>query len=148
MSIAFREAVETDLPRIVALLKDDVLGRGRESDDLDHYRSMFRQIATDHNNHLIVGETGGFVVACYQLTFIPGFTLNGTRRAEIEGVRIARELRGSGYGKALIADAESRAVAGGAGLLQLTMNSARAEVRAFYEQAGFVASHIGFKKPL
>lgn len=148
MSVLFREAQAGDLSAIVSLLKDDVLGQGREQDDLAPYQSRFREITEDPNNMLIVGSLGERIVACYQLTLIPGFTLNAMRRAEIEGVRVASDLRGTGIGEKLIADAEARARAAGAGLLQLAMNRTRDQARRFYQQNGFEPSHIGFKKYL
>lgn len=148
MNVTFREAVQNDVPAIVALLQDDVLGKGRETDDLARYNTMWAEIDGDPNNALIVGCQAQAVVACYQLTIIPGFTLNATRRAEIEGLRVASELRGQGIGKLLIADAEGRARAAGAGLLQLAMNRTRKDALRFYETNGFEASHLGFKKKL
>lgn len=148
MSVLFREAQAGDLSAIVSLLKDDVLGQGRERDDLAPYQSRFREIEEDANNALIAGCLGARIVACYQLTLIPGFTLNAMRRAEIEGVRVASDLRGSRIGEQLIVDAEARARAAGAGLLQLAMNRTRDQARRFYEQNGFEPSHIGFKKYL
>lgn len=148
MSIRFRDAKERDLPAIVALLKDDLLGQGRETDDLNRYRDMWIEIQASPDNALIVGEIDGTVVACYQLTTIPGFTLNATRRAEIEGVRVAGHLRGQGIGAQLIADAVARAKAKGAGLMQLTMNAKRDEAHAFYIRNGFEPTHVGFKMKL
>ena len=100
------------------------------------------------HNTLIVGEENGEIVAVYQFTLISGVSLKGTRRAQIEGVRVSRARRGAGVGQALIRDAEARAKAGGAGLLQFTTNATRDRARDFYERMGFVPSHVGFKKSL
>ncbi len=148
MSVTFREAVEADLPAIARLLADDVLGAGRESDGLETYAKAFRAMEREPHNSLIVGEKAGEVVALYQFTLISGVSLRGTRRAQIEGVRVASDQRGHGIGQMLIQDAEERTRAGGAGLLQFTTNGARDRAQAFYERLGFVPSHIGFKKPL
>ena len=148
MSIGFGNATKADVPAIAALLADDRLGQGRETDDMTRYMDAFRAIEADPNNSLIVGRDGETVIACYQLTFIPGFSLNGTRRAEIEGVRVAVDRRGQGLGKSMLRDAEERARAGGATLLQLAMNRTRQASHAFYEANGFVPSHVGFKKKL
>ena len=148
MTVTFRKAVMADVPAIVALLADDVLGQGRERSDMPSYNAAFQRIAADPNNTQLVGEAGGRVVACYQLTIIPGLSLTATTRAQIEGVRVASHMRGQGAGTVLLADAEARARADGATLLQLTMNATRSEAHAFYERNGFVPSHVGFKKPL
>ena len=147
--IRFRDARRDDVAAVIALLADDRLGVGRETpDDLAPYLAAFDELAGDPNNTLVVGEEGGDVVACYQITVIPGVTLGAARRAQIEGVRVARSLRGQGGGRALIADAEARARACGATLLQLTMNRDRHDSAKFYAAMGFDPSHIGYKKRL
>ena len=147
--IRFRPARREDVAAVVALLADDRLGSGRErTDDLSPYLAVFDELAGDPHNTLIVGETGGEVVACYQITIIPGISIGASRRAQIEGVRVARALRGQGAGRALVEDAEARSREAGAVLLQLTMNRTRTDSARFYEAMGFEASHIGFKKPL
>lgn len=148
MTVTFREATEADVPAIVALLADDVLGQGREANDHGVYLDGFRAMANEPGNMQIVGELAGSIVAVYQMTLISGVSLKATRRAQIEGVRVASDHRGLGIGAALIADAEARAMAGGAGLLQFTSNATRTRAHDFYERMGFVPSHIGFKKTL
>lgn len=148
MTVVFREAVVADVPDIIALLADDVLGQGREQSDISLYEAAFQRLARDPNNIQIVGESEGRVLACYQLTIIPGLSLTAATRAQIEGVRVASQMRGKGAGAALIADAEARARAAGATLLQLTMNRTRLDSHRFYEANAFTPSHVGFKKPL
>lgn len=147
--IVFRPALRKDVGPAIALLAADRLGATRERpDDLTPYLTVFDQMASDPNNTLVVGEIDGRIVACYQLTIIPGVTLGAARRAQIEGVRVAEDLRGQGMGRALVEDAEARARDAGATLLQLTMNASRTDSQKFYVSMGFDASHIGFKKSL
>lgn len=148
MNLSFRHAEESDLAAIVALLSDDVLGSAREIQDSETYLDAFRAMADEPHNSLIVGVLAGAVVAVYQFTLISGVSISGTRRAQIEGVRVAAHMRGQGIGAALLANAEERARAGGAGLLQFTTNRQRDRAQAFYQRMGFVDSHIGFKKTL
>lgn len=144
----WREAVESDVPAVVALLRDDVLGQGREGADLAQYEAAFRAMASEGGNQLIVGEKDGAVLACYQITFITGLSLAASRRAQIESLRVAGDLRGQGVGTAMIADAEARARAAGCSLMQFTSNQSRSAAHRFYERLGFTPSHIGYKKPL
>ncbi len=144
--ISFRPATRADVPAVIALLADDVLGATRETSDPAPYLAAFDAMMAEGANHLIVGEQTGRVVACYQITFISGLSLTATRRAQIEGVRVARSLRGQGHGAALMADAESRARAAGCGLLQFTSNATRTDAHRFYERLGYQPSHIGLKK--
>lgn len=144
----FRPATRADIPAVVALLADDVLGRGREVADLAPYLEAFEAMGDEGGNHLIVGEEGGRVSACYQITFISGLSQAATRRAQIEGVRVAAPLRGQGRGALLIRDAEARARAAGCRIMQFTTSRSRTGAQRFYERLGFTPSHMGYKKSL
>ena len=144
--IAFGEARREEVAAVVALLSDDALGAGREGADLAPYLAAFDRMGGD--NLLIVGRDGAEVVACYQITHLDGLSLRAARRAQVEGVRVAARLRGQGVGALLLADAEARARAAGCALIQLTSNAARTRAIAFYERAGFTASHVGLKRDL
>jgi GNAT superfamily N-acetyltransferase len=146
--IRWRDAKREDVPAIVALLTEDALGQARESDDMSAYLAAFDAMSYEYGNSLIVGEADGRVVATYQLTFITGLSLRATRRAQIESVRVAAKLRSEGVGEAMMRDAEMRALHEGCTLLQLTADKSREDAHRFYERAGFVPSHLGFKKPI
>jgi GNAT superfamily N-acetyltransferase len=146
--IRWRPATRADVPDVVGLLADDVLGAEREAADLSPYLAAFDAMQAEGNNILIVGERAGVVVASYQITFISGLSLRATRRALVESVRVAAALRGQGIGADLMKDAETRARAAGCGLIQLTTNRDRARAHAFYAAQDYQPTHIGFKKPL
>ena len=148
MSVTFRAATPGDVAAVVALLRDDALGAAREGADEATYRAAFDAMQSEAANHLIVGDLEGRIVATYQITFISGLSLRATRRAQIESVRVASDLRGQRIGEALFADAEARARAAGCGLIQLTTNASRDRARAFYERLGFAPTHIGYKRDL
>ncbi len=144
----FREARRADVPAILDLLRDDHLGAERETAPLEVYLAAFDEMAADPSNKIIVLESGGRLVGTYQLTLITGLSHRGTRRAQIESVRVAADLRGGGLGRQMMADAASRAKAAGADLLQLTTHSGRERAHAFYRAFGFEPSHLGFKRRL
>ncbi len=140
--IAFRVARRDDVPAVVALLADDMLGAAREAQDMAPYLAAFDRMAGEVGNTLIVGtDAAGGVVATYQITFISGLSLRAARRAQIESVRVSRSLRGQGIGRQMFADAIGA-------LVQLTMNAQRGDANRFYESLGFVPSHTGFKLAL
>jgi hypothetical protein len=56
--VIFRDARREEVPQIVALLADDVLGAGREAGVDDAYWAAFDDIAADPRNRLIVAEAG------------------------------------------------------------------------------------------
>lgn len=144
-----RRARIHDLIQIVALLTDDILGQGRESAEPEGYRTAFAEIAADPNQFLAVVEgADGSLVATMQLTLIPGLSRGGTKRLQVEGVRVAGSERDSGLGTALFQWAEGYARSRGATLLQLTTDKQRPDAHRFYEQLGYVATHEGYKRAL
>lgn len=149
MRVTFRDARAADVPAVVAMLADDILGAARERDGLAVYLDAFDAMRAEGNNCVIVGETGaGEIVATCQVTFISGLSLAAARRAQVESVRVARAARGQGVGRQMFAEVEARARAAGCRLIQLTMNATRTDSHRFYESLGFVASHVGFKRDL
>lgn len=146
--IRWRLATRGDVAAVVAMLADDDLGARREVADLAPYLAAFDAMMAEGNNHLIVGDQDGVIVATYQLTFITGLSLRAARRAQVESVRVASNLRSGGIGAALMADAETRARAAGCSLIQLTTNRDRSRAHAFYARQGYEPSHLGFKKSL
>ena len=144
-----REATQADLPAVVALLADDDLGAHREAPGDPAYEAAFLEIDRDPRHVLLVAEAeDGAVVATVQLSFLPCLTHRGRERAQLEGVRVAAVQRGSGLGRALVADAVARARHRGAGVVQLTTDARRPGAHAFYEALGFRPTHVGFKLDL
>jgi GNAT superfamily N-acetyltransferase len=147
--VIFREAVRADLPAIVALLADDVLGKARDFNVVDDaYERAFADIDSDPRNLLVVAEDDGTVVACLQVTYIPGLGRHGTERALVEAIRVRSDRRGKGFGAQLMKWVIEQARVRGCGLLQLTTDKSRPDAHRFYERLGFVASHEGMKLPL
>ena len=150
-ALIFRRATRDDLPAIVSLLADDMLGRARErpSEPLDpSYLAGFDAIEANPNDMLAVVEQDGCVLGCLQLTFLPGISHLGSWRGHIEGVRIAAKRRGAGIGRQLLEWAIAQCRAKGCLTVQLTTNSARLDAQRFYKTLGFEASHVGMKLSL
>lgn len=80
-----------------------------------------------------------------QLSFLPGLSLRGAWRGQVEAVRVAGDLRGSGLGRCMLEWAVEQCRARGCRLVQLTTNAARTDAHRFYETFGFQRSHVGFK---
>lgn len=150
--ISFRKAHRSDLPAIIDLLADDMLGQSREvvSDPVDpRYEQAFAAIEADGNQLLVVAVDGeGKVLGCLQLSFIPGLSRTGMWRGQIESVRIAASQRGTGLGSRFIEWAVEKAAERGCQLVQLTSDKARPDAIRFYEKLGFIASHEGLKRSL
>ncbi|MEV4822453.1 GNAT family N-acetyltransferase [Micromonospora sp. NPDC049274] len=147
--VTYREAVRADLPAVIALLADDVLGKARDFTEVDEaYERAFADISADPRNLLIVAEQGGELVGCLQVTYIPGLGRHGAERSLIEAVRVRSDRRGQGLGRELMTWAIEQARERGCALVQLTTDKSRADAHRFYLGLGFVASHEGMKLPL
>ncbi|HEY2098319.1 MAG TPA: GNAT family N-acetyltransferase, partial [Pseudonocardia sp.] len=79
------------------------------------------------------------------LSFIPGLSRRGALRAQIESVRVHRELRGRRLGEFMIRWAIEEAGRRGCVMVQLTTDRSRTDAHRFYERLGFVSSHEGMK---
>ncbi|MGI9415836.1 MAG: GNAT family N-acetyltransferase [Hyphomicrobiales bacterium] len=146
-----RPARADDLPAIVRLIAEDESGLHDESaDPADRalYERAFGEIAGDARNELFVAEFSGSVAGTIQLTYMLHVFDRGAERVQLEGIFVANDMRGRGIGSAMIAFALERARARGCRIAQLNSNKARSDAHRFYERAGFVASHEGFKAEL
>ncbi len=146
--VIFRDARREDLPAIVALLADDLLGAGREGPMDEAYQVAFDRIMADPGSRLIVADADGQVAGILQLNVLPGLSRHGMLRAQIEGVRVAAAQHGQGLGKTMIAWAIGQARELGCGLVQLTSDKRRPDAIRFYESLGFAATHEGLKLSL
>lgn len=147
-NLRMRRAQRNDLAAIVRMLADDELGRLRERVEdppAPGYLAAFDAIEADPNQYLMVAELDGAVIGTLQLTILPGLSYQGGKRALIEAVRVDAPVRGRGIGRQLIAWAIAQARAEGCFLVQLTSHKQRTDAHRFYEQLGFVASHVGMK---
>lgn len=148
MKVRIEQALAADVPAIVELLRDDVLGATREGADLAAYDSAFAVIDADPAHLLVVARDGDRVVGTMQLTLIPGLSRGGALRLQVEGVRVASSHRGSGLGAQLVEWAHGWGRSRGAAVAQLTTDKSRVDAHRFYERLGYVASHEGMKRPL
>ena len=149
----FRRAVEADLPAIVAMLADDTHGAGREDASLPldpRYLAAFRAVDADGSQMLVVAEDpdDGRVLGTLQLGFLPGLSMKGMLRGQIESVRVRADRRGQGVGRQMVAWAVETCRARGCGLVQLSSHASRADAIRFYESLGFKATHAGMKRML
>jgi len=150
-TIHFRSATIEDLPAVLLLLADDVLGTSRENLDeaaLGKYQEAFRRICAQQGNQILLGVQGDEVVATLQLTIIPGLAHQGGTRAQIEAVRVKSSARSQGIGKLLFQEAVTISSQCGCSMVQLTTDRRRGDAVRFYESLGFESTHIGMKLPI
>ncbi|RIJ47113.1 GNAT family N-acetyltransferase [Clavibacter lycopersici] len=149
--VTLRRATPADLDPLMDLLADDEVSAARgdavQPGDADLHRRALERIVADPANDLLVATDGdGAVVATLQLTLIPGMARRGSTRLQVEAVRVRRDLRSAGIGRAMMRwVADTAAPALGAALVQLTSDAARGDAHRFYERLGYAPSHVGFK---
>jgi GNAT superfamily N-acetyltransferase len=151
LGLSHRSANLADLPALLALINDDVLGKNRDllaRAEEPGYQAAWRAIAGDPNQHLMVVELNREVIAMAHLTFIPGLSRKGAWRMNVEAVRVRAALRGQGIGAWMMREAEAIARSRGCALVQLTSDIRREDTHRFYTRLGYVASHVGFKRSI
>ncbi|WP_379139974.1 GNAT family N-acetyltransferase [Paenibacillus sp. sgz500992] len=105
------------------------------------------QIGGNPDSFLYVYEDNGQVVGTVHLHFCMDALSGDLPFAVIERVIIAPQLRGKGYGAALMRFAEEAAAARGALKVMLSSNSSREAAHRFYEALGYDGSgSMLFKK--
>ncbi|MDG4883608.1 GNAT family N-acetyltransferase [Mesorhizobium sp. WSM4884] len=149
--VRIRRAQQADLPAIVALLADDMLGRAREDTGMplaQAYQDAFAAVDSDPNQLLAVMTDGADVVGTLQISFLAGLSSQGAWRGQIEAVRVSANRRGERLGQRLLEWAIQKCRERGCRVVQLTTNKSRLDAHRFYERLGFKASHIGYKLDL
>lgn len=142
------EATREDVPTIMAMLADDMLGRDREGGVDDAVLAAFAEIEEDPRSTIWIATLGEEIVGCAQLTFIAGLAQRGMKRAILESVRIVSPRRGGGLGRAFILALNEKAREAGCGVMQLSSDKRRTDAHRFYAGLGFAMSHEGFKLKL
>lgn len=151
IEIFIREATKTDVPRIVEMLADDVLGQAREQSTPQLsgvYVQAFSDIDRDPNATILLACSEERVVGCMQINILANLSRTGSKRGQIEGVRVDSAMRGQGVGAFLMDAAIAYCKQNGCSLMQLTTDAERPDAAKFYDTYGFVASHVGYKLTL
>ena len=89
-------------------------------------------------DRVLVAEAGGRVVGWIHVA--ETVTLESGPSAEIAGLVVDEETRGSGVGARLVAEAEAWAAGAGFARMRVRSNVKRNRARRFYERAGFVVT--------
>ena len=146
-TMRIREALPADIEAVVGLLREDVIREVDESEvPVSAYADAFEEILDDAHQQLLVGELpDGQVVATAQLTWVRHLTYVGGLMCAVESVRVRSDQRGRGLGGELMRHVVALARARSAARVELSTNAGRVRARAFYEDLGFVASHVGMK---
>ncbi len=150
-NLIIEKAKLDNLKDLIYLLFEDDLGKKRETlcgKSLNKYIKSFTKILNDTNNEIFIMILNDQIIGMMQLTFIPGLSMQGMTRCQIESVRIKKEYRDKGYGSKLINKGIEIAKINKCGLIQLTSNKKRKKAINFYKKLGFLSTHKSFKLDL
>lgn len=139
-----RKASSDDLNEVVHLLTDDDFGKTREGSS-ESYKEAFEEILSSEYFDVFVMERDNEIIGCYQMMYLPHLSFTGTKRAQVESIRIKSDLRGQGLGKKLMKHAIQIAKDSECGIFQLTSNKKRIEANKFYRELGLSPTHDGYK---
>ena len=146
MKLAVRPAVEADLPRVLELLDqiDDSMYPQREDAGQTLRLSVFRPIAADPRQHLLVAEADGRIVGTVHLVVIPHLSRTCKPSGLLESMVVDEAYRRKGVGAALLREVQHLALEAGCYKLALSSNLARRGAHRFYSRLGWKRAHYGF----
>jgi len=146
MRLVVRSAVEADLPRLLELLDqiDDSMYAARRDAGNDVCLSVFRRIAADPHQHLLVADADRRIVGTVHLLVIPHFSRSCKPSGLLESMVVDEAYRRKRVGAALLREVQRLALEAGCYKLALSSNLARRGAHRFYSRLGWKRTHYGF----
>ena len=143
MSAYIRQAIEADLPSVLALYAQPDLDNGQVLSE-DEARAVFAQFAHYPDYRLFVALRDDRVVGTYALLVMHNLAHRGAPSAIAEDVVVDRACQGQGIGRQMMAHALQLAKEAGCYKLALSSNRKRKDAHAFYESLGFQQHGLSF----
>ena len=145
--LAYREASQSDLPAILALLGQPDMDDGEVLSIEEAGRILGRmQRYPDYRIHL--AERDGEVVGAFALLIMDNLGHMGAPSAIVEQVLVAPSQQGRGVGTAMMHHAMALAAERGCYKLVLSSNIKRERAHAFYDRLGFERHGLSFRVAL
>ena len=145
--LAFRPAVEPDLPallQLLAVLDSD----GQPPLPLEQARAVFARMATYPDYTVWLAEAGGALVGTYSLLVMDNLGHRGAPEGVVENVAVANDHQGRGIGRAMMQHAMAQCRGRACYKLVLSSNVVREDAHRFYETLGFVRHGYSFRVEL
>jgi GNAT superfamily N-acetyltransferase len=143
MSAYIRQAIEADLPSVLALYAQPDLDNGQVLSE-DEARAVFAQFAHYPDYRLFVALRDDRVVGTYALLVMHNLAHRGAPSAIAEDVVVDSTCQGQGIGRQMMAHALQLAKEAGCYKLALSSNRKRKDAHAFYESLGFQQHGLSF----
>jgi GNAT superfamily N-acetyltransferase len=155
VQLYLRDALESDVDDLIELLLGDkvrdpgFMQTNRDNPSfVNDYLDAIHEIDATDGNYLLVADLGGRAVAMVQLVTFRHFQHRGGRCAEIESMHVASTHRDTDIGSQLLEYAASRARDLGCYRMQLTAGAKREDAHKFFQDHGFIPTHVGYKQYL
>ncbi len=143
MDIILREAVENDLPGLLALYGQ--LGQDDGSVlPLNDAHRIFKRFEKYPSYHLYVAVLAGEVVGTFALLVMDNLGHRGSPSAILEDVVVDETLRGMGIGTQMMSYAHDLCHAQGCYKMTFSSNINREPAHRFYESLGFMKHGYSF----
>ena len=137
-NIIIREAVLGDLSDLYELYENHLAkSPSEESQDIDKWRELLRELTENPGYHILIGETGGKAVSSVTVIIIRNLTHNLRPYALIENVVTHGDFRNKGYASLLMNRASEIAKDRGCYKIMLLTGSKQESTLKFYENCGF-----------
>ena len=117
---------------------------GAKAEDDARKEDMWRTLADDPRQKVLVAEEEGRVIATVTLIVIPNLGHGNKPWAAVENLVVEEKFRGRGIGAKLLEEAARLARDAGSYKIVLSSNLLRKEAHAFYRHLGWQESHVGF----
>lgn len=102
-----------------------------------HLYSIWDEILSDSNHHIIVAEKDGHLVSSCVCVIIPNLTRNIRPYAIVENVVTHKEYRNKGFAKACLNHAREISKEAGCYKMMLLTGTKNLNIINFYKQAGY-----------
>lgn len=148
MTVSIRAARREDVPALIRLFADDMLGGHADTTDpsaLPAYLAAFDWIDASLTNAIYVAEHEDELVGTFQTVFGRSLSNRGAAHLTVAAVQTRADKRGRGIGEAMMRYAIEKGRELGAYQVKLASNLARTDAHRLYRRLGFEQSHAGFR---
>lgn len=146
-AVLVREAVDDDLPGVLALYAQPEIDDG-EALDLETARDLLARFAAYPNYKLHVAELNGNIVGSFALLIMDNLGHLGAPSAVMEDVVVDPDIHRQGIGKAMMSAAFEICRTHNCYKLSLSANLKREAAHRFYEGIGFERHGYSFLIPM
>lgn len=141
--LVVREAIESDLPAILALFAQPEMDAG-EVLPLAEARAILERMRAYPDYRVYAASLGPAIVGTFSLLVMDNLAHRGARSAIVEDVAVEPAYQSRGIGQAMMREAMALARAKGCYKMALSSNARRTRAHSFYESLGFRRHGISF----